>query len=121
MKDSSPCCASVGFVVRGHQCLPVAVLMSENSDGDLNLGGPFPSRHFAFGLLWALGGREVLPPRVGKHLTCSWRSTGRDLQDSPVLGEKYEYFLGKVGIYEIMNVGIYEIYVSHIIRPIPFQ
>lgn len=62
MKDSSPCCVSVGFVVREHRCLPVAVFMSENSEGDLNLLGPSSSRHFAFGLLWALGGTRVLPP-----------------------------------------------------------
>lgn len=69
VKDSSPCCASVWFVVHGHQCLPVAVFMSENSDGHLNLLGSFPSWHFAFGLLQALGGKEVLPPRVGKHIS----------------------------------------------------
>lgn len=40
VKDSSPCCVSVGFVVREHRCLPVAVFMSENSDGVLNLLGP---------------------------------------------------------------------------------
>lgn len=88
MKDSSPCYASVGFVVPGHQCLPVAVFMSENSDGDLSLLGPFPSRHFGFGLLQALGGREVLPPHVVKHTSCSLRCTRRDLQASPVFWGK---------------------------------
>lgn len=62
MKDSGPCGASVEFVVHGHRYLPVAVFASENSEGDLNLLGSFPSWHFAFVLLWPLGSRNVLPP-----------------------------------------------------------
>lgn len=99
MKDSRPCYASVGFVVPGHQCLPVAVFMSENSDGDLSLLGLFPSWHFGFGLLQALGGQGCASPtcceahlllfEMYKKGSSGFSSfLGKSMN---TLGEKYEF------------------------------